>query len=73
MPTSKLCLQSQYVYDKCDGLDGLVDGLIENPLACEFDPMTELPGCPDDVDGSDCWTIAPEDSYKDDLSGANNF
>ena len=64
VPTSKLCLQSKYVYDKCDGLDGLVDGLIENPLACEFDPMTELPGCPNDVDGSDCWTIDQRTAIK---------
>jgi feruloyl esterase len=64
VPTSKLCLQSKYVYDKCDGLDGLVDGLIQNPLACQFDPMTELPACNGDVDSSDCWTIAQREAIK---------
>ena len=64
VPTSKLCLQSQYVYEKCDGLDGVVDGLIENPLACQFDPMTELPACPGDVDGSTCWTTEQRVAIK---------
>ncbi|HVN95124.1 MAG TPA: tannase/feruloyl esterase family alpha/beta hydrolase [Syntrophorhabdaceae bacterium] len=58
VPGSKLCLQAQYVYDKCDKRDGLVDGLIENPATCRFDPMTDLPACPNDVDASNCWTLA---------------
>ena len=32
------------VLKECDGLDGLKDGLIENPMACHFDPKTLL--CP---------------------------
>ena len=33
------------VYGKCDALDGLKDGLIENPLACTFDAAKDLPKC----------------------------
>ncbi|TLD04302.1 uncharacterized protein PgNI_11939 [Pyricularia grisea] len=28
------------VLDKCDALDGVVDGVVENPLACDFDYRT---------------------------------
>ncbi|HVN95084.1 MAG TPA: tannase/feruloyl esterase family alpha/beta hydrolase [Syntrophorhabdaceae bacterium] len=64
VPTSKLCLQSSYVYAKCDALDGLKDGIIENPLACQFDPMTELPACPNDVDAPNCWTTDQRTAIK---------
>lgn len=37
---------------KCDGLDGVVDGVIENPQACHFDPATIQ--CANTGDGPDC-------------------
>jgi feruloyl esterase len=61
---SKLCLQAQYVYAKCDGLDGLVDGSIENPKSCSFDPLVDLPACPGDIDASNCWTLAQRTAVK---------
>lgn len=33
------------VYDRCDALDGLEDGLIDDPRLCDFDPERDLPGC----------------------------
>ena len=38
-------LHYKTVYDKCDGVDGVVDGLIDDPRACEFDALTDLPAC----------------------------
>ena len=61
---SKLCLQAQYVYAKCDGVDGLVDGSIENPKACSFDPLKDLPACANDVDAANCWTLAQRTAIK---------
>jgi pimeloyl-ACP methyl ester carboxylesterase len=36
----KLAVASQAAVDHCDGLDGLVDGLLEDPRRCDFDPST---------------------------------
>jgi hypothetical protein len=58
IPPEKLSLLGKAVYDKCDGIDGLVDGIIDDPRSCTFDPGVDLPKCPGDVDGPACFTIA---------------
>ncbi|PLB46095.1 putative feruloyl esterase B precursor [Aspergillus steynii IBT 23096] len=47
LPQSTLDFIRSQVLDACDGLDGLEDGLIENPLACDFN-IPSLP-CPPDA------------------------
>lgn len=48
---SKLGLISDAVLRKCDELDGVKDGILENPLRCDFDPASlqcedgDAPGC----------------------------
>jgi hypothetical protein len=46
------------IYGKCDALDGLKDGLIENPLKCNFDPAKDLKRCASDSAKPDCFTGA---------------
>nr|WP_246849734.1 tannase/feruloyl esterase family alpha/beta hydrolase [Rubellimicrobium arenae] len=47
----------------CDGIDGLEDGLIANPLACRFDPGTIQ--CADDAaDPAACLTAAEVDAAR---------
>ncbi|MBT5072891.1 MAG: tannase/feruloyl esterase family alpha/beta hydrolase [Kordiimonadaceae bacterium] len=41
------------IYARCDDIDGVSDGVIENPLACDFDPAVHLKNC---TDGADCFT-----------------
>jgi len=43
------------VYEQCDGLDGLEDGLIQDPRMCRFEPAEHLPICADG-DGAACFT-----------------
>ena len=58
VPLEKLKIIAERVYAKCDGADGLFDGLIDDPRRCDFDPAKELPVCANDVDGKDCFTAA---------------
>lgn len=45
------------VYGKCDALDGVKDGLIENPLACDFKPSRDLTKCTG-AENASCFTPA---------------
>lgn len=46
----------------CDGADGLVDGQIDDPRACHFDPGTVQ--CPSGVDNVTCLTPAQVDTAR---------
>ena len=48
------------IYSKCDAVDGLADGLIEDPRRCRFDAATEVPACRADAPGAGCLT--PEEA-----------
>jgi hypothetical protein len=43
------------VYARCDALDGVVDGLLRNPLKCDFDPAVHIPAC-SATSGPNCLT-----------------
>ncbi len=53
IPASKYALIHNAVLASCDGLDGVMDGVIENPARCRFDP--QVLQCRDG-DGPDCLT-----------------
>lgn len=48
----KVPLLSQAVRDRCDHLDGLIDGIISDPARCDFKP--ESLRCADDSDTTGC-------------------
>jgi hypothetical protein len=68
----KLPLLASAVMSKCDSNDGLVDGLIDNPLMCDFDARTDLPACIDDIDGMDCFTTAQREAIYAIYDGPRN-
>ena len=57
---AKMVLVGQKVMDKCDAVDGLKDGLIDDPRACRFDATRDVPACSASagVDSPDCLTPA---------------
>ena len=57
------------VYAKCDGLDGLVDGIIDDPRRCPFDPVKDLPVCAADTSSAGCVTMAQALALKKMYSG----
>lgn len=56
LTASRLPLLHNAVLKACDGLDGQVDGLISDPLACHFDPASIA--CPDGNASSKCLSAA---------------
>jgi feruloyl esterase len=56
IPPAKLTLIANAVVAQCDAKDGLVDGLVDNPRRCRFDPTVLT--CPGAADGPNCLTPA---------------
>ena len=55
--------------EQCDALDGVKDGVIEDPLKCKFDPTVTL--CKSG-DGADCLTAPQVEAAKKIYAGASH-
>ena len=55
---AKMVLVAQKVMEKCDALDGLKDGLVDDPRVCQFDAARDVPACATGADGADCLTAS---------------
>jgi hypothetical protein len=55
---AKMVLVADKVMAKCDAIDGLKDGLIDDPRKCNFDPARDVPQCTAGTDRADCLTGA---------------
>ena len=62
----KLTMLEEAVLSKCDANDGIFDGVIDDPLSCDFDPEVNLADmmCPGDVNADDAMSamISPNAS-----------
>ena len=63
----KMELLADAVLTTCDRDDGVTDGVINDPLRCDFDPARDLGDmrCPGDVDGDGCFTTAQLQTVRD--------
>jgi feruloyl esterase len=69
LPAAARSLLSQAVVDACDGLDGVKDGVIDNPTKCHFDPASlQCKGAGQE----DCLTAAQVETVKQIYAGPAN-
>jgi feruloyl esterase len=61
---AKLALVAERVMAKCDRVDGLADGLIDDPRRCNFDPAKDVPSCSAGTDADTCLTSAQAGALK---------
>jgi feruloyl esterase len=66
---AKLALLADRVMGKCDAIDGLKDGLIDDPRKCDFDPARDVASCAAGTDGPDCLTAAEAEAIAKVYSG----
>jgi Tannase and feruloyl esterase len=70
IPASKLPLVESAVNAACDSLDGIKDGVIDDPRACTFDPAALL--CRSGQDAASCLTSKQVKAVRDIWSGAHD-
>jgi hypothetical protein len=66
---AKLALVADKVMAKCDAIDGLKDGLIDDPRKCSFNPQRDVPACSAGADGADCLTATQAEAIAKIYSG----
>ena len=70
LPREKLTLVHDAVLNACDALDGAKDGVLENPLACTFDP--KVLACKAGSDPASCLTDAQVTTVQKVYAGPSN-
>lgn len=64
IPPSLVARIDQIVKAQCDKVDGVEDGLIQNPAACDFRPERDLPRCDGRASSDRCFTQAQIDTIS---------
>jgi feruloyl esterase len=60
------------VTQQCNKLDGVRDGIIQNPGLCDFRPARDLPRCPGDRPGPKCFTAAQIQTVSTIINGVTD-
>jgi len=69
LPKEKYSVLHKAVIEACDSLDGVKDGVLENPKKCHFDPTVLQCKL---ADGPDCLTAAQVEAAKKIYAGPKN-
>jgi feruloyl esterase len=70
LPREALALVNGAVMSACDSRDGAADGVLENPLACTFDP--QVLACRQGSDPASCLTAPQVEAVRRIYAGASN-
>ena len=70
LTADKLPILHEAALQACDAVDGLKDGLISDPLSCQFDPS--VAECKPDQDEKTCLTHAQVQTARDIYAGAHD-
>ena len=67
----KLEILADAVSMRCDRIDGVGDGVIDDPPRCDFDPLRDLTEyqCRDGADTEDCFTASQIETIRDFYAG----
>jgi feruloyl esterase len=66
---AKMALVADRVMATCDAVDGLTDGLIDDPRNCDFAPARDVPTCAAGTDTDACLTPAQAEAVAKVYSG----
>lgn len=66
-----LRLLQEHVLAQCDALDGIKDNILNDPRDCAFD-FSQLPRCPNDQPGEDCFTPPQIEAIKTVYAGVGD-
>jgi len=69
----KMAMLASVVINKCDAIDGLVDGLIDDPRHCALNIKEEVPICQTGTDDDSCLTPAQADAIQKIYDGPYNI
>jgi feruloyl esterase len=69
LTAEKYAVLHKAVVEQCDALDGVKDGVLENPTKCKFDPKVVL--CKE-ADGADCLTAPQVEAARKIYAGASH-
>jgi feruloyl esterase len=67
---SKLAALQAATLATCDALDGVIDGVVEDPRRCQFDPASIA--CPGGSDGASCLTPPQVNAVRRIMAGPRN-
>src|SRR5205809_6251355 len=67
---SKLAAVQSATLATCDAKDGVIDGVVEDPRKCTFDPATL--SCPAGTDGASCLTPPQVTAVREIMTGPSN-
>jgi feruloyl esterase len=64
LTAAKVALVAKAVMDKCDALDGLKDGQIDDPRRCTLNVKSDVPACAAGADNDACLTGAQAEAVE---------